>query len=153
MFGVEGQQRLPALRFEVFDVLRFVQNQKIIGKKKPAFTFHLLLDTSQEHEKERMIDDDDLRVLDRVDDDLDRARAAMQCHPIFDGQCRQDGLETRSLRHISFNQPERFGVPGALFVRQALVVFDGLTRQGRLGFMPGSRPPWSTSGMVHANWP
>src|SRR5689334_5570244 len=43
--------------------MRFVQNQKIVGKEKPAFTFDLLLHASQEHEKERVIDDGDLRVL------------------------------------------------------------------------------------------
>src|SRR5207248_6319054 len=47
----------------LLDRMCLVQNQKIVGKEKPAFTFHLLLYASQEHEKQRVIDDDDLRVL------------------------------------------------------------------------------------------
>src|SRR6266700_8329255 len=43
--------------------MRFIQNQKIVGKQKSAFTFHLLLHTTQEYEKQRVIDHHDLRVL------------------------------------------------------------------------------------------
>ena len=50
-------------RSDLLNRVRFVQNQKIVGKEKSAFTFHLLLDASQEHEQQRVIDDDDLGVL------------------------------------------------------------------------------------------
>src|SRR6266700_4811068 len=43
--------------------MRLIQNQKIVGKQKSAFTFHLLLHATQKHEKQRVIDHHDLRVL------------------------------------------------------------------------------------------
>src|SRR5207248_11745872 len=57
--------------------VRFVRHQKIGGKEKPAFTFHLLLDASEEHEKERVIDDDDLRVLEFPSGALIKAAIAL----------------------------------------------------------------------------
>src|SRR5690349_13155422 len=57
----DGRSELT--RSGLLNRMRFVQNQKIVGKEKPAFTFDLLLDASQEHEKKRVIDDDELRVL------------------------------------------------------------------------------------------
>ena len=55
--------RADLTRSGLLNRVRFVQNQKIVRKEKSAFTFHLLLGASEEHEKERVIDDDDLRVL------------------------------------------------------------------------------------------
>ena len=41
--------------------MRFVENDEVVWEKVTAFAFFLLVWTSQKHEKQRVIDDDDVR--------------------------------------------------------------------------------------------